>query len=224
MKLISVVLALVIVVSCSALADGVTYDVYDEWNCISAPLVPLNSDPLNVFDGIPIINNLTRFDAQTQGNVGYDDLDPTGFGNVLLGDGLWLLSNDEYTVSYEGVADGIPSGSVMTDICISLPGDSLDGEDVGGYQLIGTPFNHDVPMTVSSPGDNIKITDGTRLLTLKEAADSGWCEAFMTGYDATIGSQFSCGYDLCDREEMEPGYGYWFLTYKDNLIMIIPGS
>lgn len=224
MKILSLTLVLIVMASGFVIADSVTYDVYGEWNCISAPLVPLNSDPMDVFTGINIVNNLSRFDATTQGNIGYDDIDPAAFGSILLGDGFWLLSDDEYTVSYDGVTDGIPSVGVMTDMYISLPGNLLDSKDAGGYQLIGTPFNHDVPVTVNSTGDNVKLTDGIRLLTWKEAADLGWCEAFMTGYDPTAGSQFSCGYDLCDREEMEPGYGYWFLTYKDNLVMIIPGN
>ncbi|MCE5322014.1 hypothetical protein LLG46_01725 [bacterium] len=224
MRTLGLVLAMVVVLAGAVMAETATYDVYVDWNCISAPLVPLNSDPLDVFTGINIVNNLSRFDAASQTSIGYDDLDPDAFAGVLLGDGYWLLSDGSYTVSYDGLADGVPSAGVKTDMWISLPGDQLDGLDNGGWHLIGTPFNTSVPVTVSSMGDNFKLTDGVQLLSWADAAAAGWCEGSMTGFDAVYQTSFSMGYDLCDSEEMAPGYGYYFLTFKDNLALIIPGS
>lgn len=226
MKTLGLVLALTLVVGGASVAAPATFDVFTSWNLISCPLVPFNPDPMDVFTGINVVNTLSRFDAPTQTGILYDDLDPAAFGNVLLGDGYWLLSDGNYTVSYAGVPDGVPDASDnMTDMWISLPGGQLDGIDAGGWHIIGHPFNH--PTVVDSgswTGDNIFLTDGTTLKTWGEAVAAGWCEGVMTGMDATTQTGFTVGYDLADTDTLEAGKGYWFLTYKDNLALIIPAN
>jgi len=226
MKTLGLVLALVFAVAGATVAATATFDVLTDWNCVSAPLVPFNPDPLSVFAGINIVNTLSRFDAPSQTGVPYDDLDPAPFGNILLGDGYWLLSDGAYTVSYSGVPDGVPDASNnMTDMWISLPGYQLDGQDVGGWHLIGHPFNHETAVDLGSfTGDNLFLTDGTTLKTWGQAASAGWCEAVMSGFDASIQTGYTVGFDLADDDHLRPGKGYWFLTYKDNLALIIPAT
>lgn len=200
------------------------YQVYAGWNCISAPVVPINPDPLSVFEGLNV-NALQLFDATIQSGIAYDEYSPEGFGNVLLGDGYWYNGDAEGTVSYEGLEDGVPTGTVKTDMWLSLPGNQMDGIDAGGWQLIGTPFNHDVPAsTATGFGDNIVFTDGTSVKTWSEAADAGWVASAMMGFDPLAQSGFSVGYDFCDDDSMRAGKGYWIQTYKDNLAVIIPGN
>lgn len=225
MKKLGLALAVLALCSGVASADTASYDVYAGWNLVAAPLVPITSDPLSVFSSVNIVGTLSKYDAPTQGGVTYDDLDPAMFGNVLLGEGYWLLCDANNTISYQGVADGVPDANlVKTDMWVSLPGNTLDGVDEGGWHLIGHTFNHDTPVTVTNPGDNIFITDGTQMLTWQQAADLGWCEAVMTGYDGIGQGGFAVGYDLADDDSLRAGKGYWFLTKKDNLAMIIPGN
>jgi len=226
MKTLGLVLALVVVAGGACVADTASFDVLANWNCISAPLVPFNPDPLSVFTGINVVGTLSRYDAPSQGGIAYDDLDPAAFGNILLGDGYWLLSDGTYTVSYDGVPDGVPDGSGnMTDMWVSLPGYQLDTDDAGGWHLIGQPFNHDTAVDAGSmTGDNLFLTDGTTLKTWGEAAGAGWCDAVLTAFDPNTQGQYTVGFDLADDDHIRPGKGYWFLTYKDNLALIIPAQ
>lgn len=220
MKTLGLVLALAFVLAGACVADTATFDVLTSWNCVSAPLVPFNPDPMNVFAGINIVGTLSRFDATTQSGVIYDDLEPETFGNVLLGDGYWLLSDGNYTVSYEGVPDGVPDGSGnMTDMWISLPGYRLDGQDAGGWHLIGQPFNHETAVI-----ENLYLTDGTTLKTWEEAVAAGWCGNTLYAFDPVTQSGYSVTYDIGDDDHLRPGLGYWFYTNKDNLALIIPAQ
>jgi len=220
MKTLGLVLAMVVVMGGACVADTATYDVLADWNCISAPLVPFNPDPMAVFTGINVVNTLSRYDAPTQTGILYDDLDPAAFGNILLGDGYWLLSDGTYTVSYDGVPDGVPDGSGnMTDMWVSLPGAQLDPDDAGGWHLIGQPFNHDTNVMA-----NLSLTDGTTLKSWEDAVAAGWCEGVMTAFDASIQTGTTVGFDLADDDHLRPAKGYWFLTFKDNLALIIPAQ
>jgi len=226
MKTLGLVLALVIVASGACVAANVTYDIFDGWNLVCAPLVPFNPDPNDVFDGAPygVDGLLTRFDAPSSGNITYDSLDPQAFGNILLGDGYWLYSYGGGTIDFDGVPDGVPDGSGnMTDMWISLPGNQLDGQDAGGWHLIGHPFNHDTPVDDGSgTGANIYFTDGTTLKNWSEAAAAGWVADAMITYDNVAGN-LNVQFDgLGDDDTLRPAHGYWLFTYKDNLAMIIP--
>lgn len=229
MKTLGLVLALAFVLAGACVADTVTFDVLGGWNLIAAPLVPFNPDPLVVFAGAPdgIDGLLTRNDP-TWGGVTYDSLDPSLFGNILLGDGYWLYQANTGTISYEGVPDGVPDSSGnMTDMWISLPGNQNDNQTEpplgGGWHLIGHPFNHDTPVDDGTwTGANIKFTDGTTLKTWDEAVQAGWVDSFMVGNNPVTGG-VNVQYDgLGDDDTLRAAHGYWLHTYKDNLAMIIP--
>lgn len=220
MKTLGLVLALVVVAGGACVADTASFDVLAKWNCISAPLVPFNPDPLSVFSGINVVGTLSRYDAPSQSGVIYDDLEPEVFGNILLGDGYWLLSDGTYTVSYDGVPDGVPDGSGnMTDMWISLPGNQLDPADAGGWHLIGQPFDHDTNVVA-----NLYLTDGTTLKTWEEAVDAGWCGNTLFAFDPTTQSGLGVSYDIADDDHLRANQGYWFYTQKDNLALIIPAQ
>lgn len=226
MKTLVLVLALMVVVVGACVADTVTYDVYGGWNLISCPLVPFNPDPAAVFAAAPqgIDGLLSRTDPSS-GGITYDALDPTGFGNCLLGDGYWLQCfSGPTTLSYTGVPDGVPDGSgAMTDMWISLPGNS--NTNSGGWHQIGHPFNHATPVDDGSgTGANVLFTDGTTLKTWSEAAAAAWVNDNMSGANASSGG-FTVQFDgLGDDDHLRAGKGYWIYTYKPNLAMIILAS
>lgn len=216
MKKFGFALGLLVALSGACVADSVAYDVYDGWQLVAAPLVPFEPDAALVFANAA---DYTGWDPTT-GGLSYGE----GFMNVLLGDGYWLYSVGDTQVSYNGVADGVPDGSGnRTDMWISLPGDSGDGADAGGWHIIGYPFAS--PMDTDSganSGDQVFFTDGTSLKNWSEAAAANWVEATMSGYSPAQGGGFTVVYDDSEgTKTLAVGNGYWIRTLKDNLAMIL---
>lgn len=222
MKKLGLVLALVFMVGGAAIAADVSYDVYQGWNLIAAPIVPLDPDPVNVLNGLTIMNRIQRFDAASGGDVLYARGAESDFGSILLGDGYWLYVDSEAgaTVTYSGVEDGVPTNGVKTDMWLSLPGVQGDETTQGGWHLIGHPYNHETPVGVD--GANITFTDGTTVKTWKQAVDDGWVDGYMYGFE---GGEFSVGYTrFAEQSTLLPFHGYWLYTYKGNIAMIIDGN
>ncbi|MEN6358307.1 MAG: hypothetical protein ABFD83_14640 [Armatimonadota bacterium] len=220
MKILIIALVLIVMASGFVVADSVTYDVYEGWNLIAAPLVPYNSTPSSAFSGITVMNRITRFDAVSGGDVALTIYTEDEFGNILLGDGYWLSQSQDGSVTIDGIADGVPTNGVITDMCISLPG-VTDGE--GGWHLISNPYNHEVP--VGEDGVNIKFTDGITLKTWKEAAESEWVSNNMIGFDGCLGSDLDTSYTVyASMNSLLPFHGYWLATSRSNLCMIISGT
>lgn len=229
MKKFGLVIGLVVGLSTASFAatETVSFDIYQGWNLIAAPCVPVDPAPLSVFAGAidGIDGNLTRNDPAA-GGITWDSLGgDEAFGNVLLGDGYWLYQNSEgeSTISYEGLPDGIPDvNNNETDMWISLPG---AGNGNGGWHIIGNPFNHDVSVdSGAGTGDKIFFTDGTTVKTWGEAVDAGWVSDVMTGNDPATGGINVQYNGLGDTDKLSAGKGYWLQTIKDNLAMIIPAT
>ena len=131
MRVLVLAVSLMLVLSASAFAVQAQYDVYDGWNLISAPLVPINPDPYSVFVNLPggVDGNYYGWDP-TYGGLGPADFgDASAVGNVLLGQGYWMYVPDGMAgqVKYDGLADGVPgTDGVKTDMWISLPGNKAD--------------------------------------------------------------------------------------------------
>lgn len=231
MKTLVLVLALALLVGaacCAANVSSCQYDVYAGWNLISCPLVPFNPDPTVVFAEAPqgVYNNLTRWDP-TYGGITLSEDEPETFGNILLGDGYWLLCySGPTTLHFSGVVDGVATGpnpSDRTDMWISLPGNTV--QNTGAWHMIGNPFAHYVP--VNEPDDwtgkNILFTDGTVMLTWEQASKPPytWVNAQMDGWNAASGG-LTVRYDGDgDFDYLAPGQGFWLMTYKPNIAMII---
>ncbi len=226
MKTLGLVLALMVVVGGACVADIAAYDIYAGTQLVAAPLAPFNPDPLSVFANAPdgIDYMLFRYDPSS-GWVTYDSFDPEMYGGVMLGEGAMLTATTSATISYEGFPDALKDSAEAagTDMWISLPGNSMDGVDAGGWHLIGQPFNHEtvVDPTYEGTGSNILFTDGTQVLNWAEANAAGWVDSKLTNIDAASGAidvQFD-GWGGDDT--LRVGKGYWLNTYKDNLAMII---
>jgi len=238
MKTFGLVLALLTLSVGASMAATATIDFYGEWNMVSAPLVPFVSTPWNglsgsakgVFDPVDIDfgGSLSRWDASTQGMVGWSMFVPDAFGNILLGDGYWLYQPGSGSVTYDGVPDGVPDGvGNMTDMWVSLPGGQTDGVDAGGWHIIGTPFNHPICFSkeqMNLLGDNICVTDGSTLKTWGEAVAALWVDDPMVTWDGVTQGNATAGYFFANDEFLRPGKGYWVHTNKDNLALIIPST
>ena len=227
MRAIGLMLAVLAGFSVGCSADVITIDLYSNRCLMVLPQVPINPDPMDVFgmnSGLGAIDpsgNITRWDPRRGGvgaYVAFDPDMPQNYGGMLIGDGFWVLGNNGDQISYDAIADGVPCQSAMMDMMIARPG---AGNGKGGRHIIGLPFNHPIPIDLGSGyGDHIFFSDGTAILNWGQAVDAGWVNPVMTtwtglGYrDLWVDSQ----------ESIQPGKGYWFLTFRDNLAMIIPGN
>jgi len=228
MKTLCLVLALLVLGCAAAMAQTATatIELYKGFQLVAPPLVPINPDPVSVFGGATfgVDSQLTRWDPNV-GGISYDSLssDPYGgYGGVLLGDGAWLFS-ERATITYTGVADGVPDASgTRTDMYISLPGQTAGG---GGWHIIGYPFNKSMQIdNGDATGSYVQFTDGTQTLSWSAAVAAGWVESGLTGWNATTGG-YTVQYDqLGDSTSLDPGHGYWCHTFKSNIAMILPAS
>lgn len=235
MKIIGLALGITILLAGMAVAEPVTFDVYQGWNLLAVPQVPFEPAVPDIFGTIPTIDMLSTFDAIGASDFPYNDDTKEFFGGMLLGSGYWLwLDAESATVSYEGVPDGVPDMAgdppapvegTRTDMWVSLPGADSDGDgvtDIGGWHMIGCPYNHLVDIGVD--GANIKFTDGTTVKTWAEAcAEPGaWVSSNMVGFAG--GSDVNTGFAEDQLNCLIPSLGYWFWTNQANLAMIVDGS
>jgi len=196
-------------------------------NWIALRGVPFDPSPVTVFgDEMRIDGLMSKLDPVTGNTNTYFSFDAESFGNLLLGDGFWVNndSGNEYTISYQGVYDGVPSdltnettrAATMTDMWISLPGQTGSN---GGYHWVGFPFNHPIPWV------NVKVTDGTQTLPVQDAVAAGWLLDFWAYMDGPSQSTFNVDPDgIMGADVLEPGRMYQVVTYRSNLALIIPAN
>ena len=199
---------------------AMAYPVYPGYNFVSPPVVPFDPNVPSVFPAPtydPGGNDAVyRFDAGTQSAVFYDQIFPGDYGGVLLGDGFWYQYNNGTGVQnwdVVGAPDGLPDSSgVMTDMWISLAPMN------NGWTYIGCPFKHAVDV------GKCFLTDGLVTKTWDQAANDGWTEGGMYGYDPPSMSFFTVGSDpaMFDRTQLEAYNGYEFKILKGNLALIVP--
>lgn len=200
-----------IAVSASAAPVTSTITLGKGWNMIGLPTVPLDPAPEQVFADLAgtqdIEGAIVRWDPIARSNVPYSTLDP-GFGNVLIGDGYWVLKTTDGTLNnnYQGV-------DVSGDHWISLPRK--------GWTLMGYPNN--TPASVDFA--NLLVTNGIETKTIDDAINAGWVSNYAFTWDNGVRSLLSVGSDgLTDLASLEKGKGYWFQSLVDNLALIVPGS
>ncbi|MDI6829363.1 MAG: hypothetical protein QME62_12850 [Armatimonadota bacterium] len=186
-----------------------------KWNLISLPAIPKDPDPSVVFAGFPLENSaLWRYDAPNTSFCCYDPWCPGPFGGALITDGYWLWNETAgSTISYEAVTE-----NYTTDMWISLPGKQNDNIG-GGWTLIGTPYD------VNYPWENVKVTDGTQTITVKEACNlpDPWLAQMHFYFNAEYQSLETLSYpeQFPNSTELVPWHGYWINSLKDNLALIL---
>jgi len=84
----------------------------------------------------------------------------------------------------------------------------------GGWNLIGSGREGAVPLA------SCMLTDGVDIYLYDEAVAAGWVQTMLY--------YFTTGYRECrtdgmgDDDHLRPWYGYWLLTYRPGLSIIIP--
>jgi hypothetical protein len=256
MKKFALALVMLLVLAGSASAVTVEIELYRGANIMALPNAPFEVghydaswetffyNPYYIFKnkangeyadpvggGLVVEGNLYKYDPTTKSGMLFSD-----DWSMLLGEGYVYNSPNRFTITYEGIPDGIPDNSgdpetEMTDMLIPLPGAQNDTATEpnplnlalsgGGRHLIGCPYAHMVPVAVEDEGDNIWFTDGTVRKTWAQAAADKWVANLMEGRDASTKSAQLLSLDGAGGDLM-PGRGYWIRTYKDNISMIIP--
>lgn len=196
-------------IGASAAPVATNVPIYQGWNLIAPPTVPLDPDPAAVFSGYSVGGSLFRWDPLADALVPYDEFTPEQFGNILLGDGYWFLkgSAGSGNVSYSGA-------DVSGDHWISLPS--------AGWSLVGYPNLTPASVDFAS----LQVTNGIETKSIADAAFSGWIGGSAFYYDAQTQTTKIAGLpdEFPDTEQLEQNKGYWFLTQVDNLALIIPGG
>ena len=178
------------------------------WNLISLPLQPLDDDPAQVFQGIPITDRLYRYDPTRLTYVSYWDLDPADFGPVACGEGYWLYLDQPATLSYQGYHD------YFGEVPLSLP--------LTGWYLIGVPHNLGVPLADCFVA-NLTVA---RTATYPDAAHTElWIQELMYGWYSLQTRYWEVGLDgppINDDHVLWPWNGYWLQTFTPNLTLNVP--
>ena len=214
MKLCVMLVCLAVTVGMCVPASAIvgTHDglVWPGWNLLALDGVPTADppSPVNILPGgLQISNLLYRYDAATQSQIRYDEFQPDLFGNMLLGDGYWLLSYETETLpySYQALND-----TDAMDIWVSLP--------KAGWAMIGNPFSYNFPW------ENAKVTDGNVTVSMQIAAKTNyWLNSIMYRFDAEHQSQIWVGIpdDFQEENELLPKQGYWINSFQDKLALIL---
>ncbi len=182
-------------------------------NLISLPCVPSIPDPLSVFSGFNINNNLTSWDPVNQIENKFNSALPETFGGVLLGEGYWLTGTAGQSVQYQSLPSGIPTDETLTDTWIPLPGED-NGINNGGRHLVGCPYDTFVPIS------NIYFTNSIEILSWSQANAAGWVGPSISYWTDSSYSYINCNGPTAVTV-IQPGKGYWVESKVDNLAMII---
>jgi len=182
-------------------------------NLISLPCIPLDTNPMSVFTGISIDNNLTSWDPVDQvGNI-YSTANPDAFGGILAGEGYWVNGAARQRFTYQSFTSGVQIDGIPTDTWIPLPG-SDDGMNKGGRNLIGCPYNNSIPVS------SIQFTNGVDIKSWSAAYSAGWVSSTISYWTDSGYNNITCN-GPSSVIALQPGRGYWVQTNVDNLAMII---
>ena len=187
--------------------DPYEYVYYPQWNLLSLPGQPKESDPAVVFGSQDVIDGrLYRWDALGQGTLMYDLWAPDLFGAMNNSEGYWFNAAEEGTVSYEGYTES------TLDRWISAP---------QGWKIMGMPFTH------STMWPDWKATNGTAMKTIYEASQhpeqANWMSSIGFFWDPAGQGTLDFGLedDWAYTSQLDPWYGYWVMT-NEHLGLVAP--
>ena len=170
--------------------------LFKGWNLISLPARPVDPDPAVVFAGLPINDQLVRWDPTTLSYIGYWDVNPSEFGPLKVGEGYWLMLDQHMPVSYQGYPDSAPKS-------ISLP--------LPGWHLIGQPRNGITDVNMCS------LTGTNAPPVCSVMPIYGWYPAELRYWE--VGCD---GEPINDSNLLLPWRGYWLNTPMANLTLVVP--
>jgi len=178
------------------------------WSMISLPLQPLDDDPAAVFPGLPITDNLWRYDGALLSYVGYWDIDPSEFGPMQVGEGYWLCLQQPATINYRGYA------AYPGPIPVQLP--------LAGWHMIGQPREGDVLLSVCTVTN---LTDGLTEPYPEAAQTQSWLDSVLYGWYPSEVRYWEVGLDgppINDDNTLRAWKGYWLKTSTPNLVLNVP--
>ena len=173
------------------------------WNLLSIPGMAVNPAAASVLPGTDLDLGLYSWNNSSQSNVAYDSGDPDSFPPLCPGVGVWFCVKQPYSLTTRVIA-----GQPDSDFWIGLPAQ--------GYSLIGHPF------TTPSKVRDCRITDGREVLTLRDAVTRGWLYQDIPYWRSADSSLASMDVIYDEDAEFEPWHGYWIVTYRPKLALIIP--
>jgi len=169
----------------------------DGWNLRSVPIEPEDSDCATVFATLADAGSVLEYNIYTYDpELGYM-VYPDDFTQVAPGQAYWVRLDVPGSVEVEGI---IP----VEDFTVPLK---------EGWNLFGNPYPEDVLW------ESVSVSDGETTLSLLEAEDQGWLQA--TAYYYNMG-YLELAPSGGDDQYLRPWRGYWILTMKPNLELIIP--
>ncbi|NIQ77116.1 MAG: hypothetical protein GTN93_03245 [Anaerolineae bacterium] len=176
----------------------------EAWNLISIPRTPWYPSPSEVFGSVPIDGLLYRWDGPTQSLVAYDAWSPESFGNMMRGDGYWLLAAEPESLVFQAYSES------PTDFRIALP--------KAGWTLLGNPFSTD------RIWDETLVTEASETVSLTVAAKTrGWLDSIGYWWDNTSQSLNDIGLmeDFPSTNILEAWHGYWVRSHIDRIGLIL---
>ncbi|KPJ64726.1 hypothetical protein AMK68_00755 [candidate division KD3-62 bacterium DG_56] len=173
------------------------------WHLVSLPWMPLDPDPAVVFGPNQVETRLYRYDTTAKGYVGYLAGDPGLFGDCGRGAGYWLYLDETSSLGYAS----LPEWSVQT---IAAP--------MAGWHLIGHPWRGPVALARCL----VRDVAANEVVALNDAAAAGWLTLPAYYWDRTAGSYGRCGGAAASNTTLEAWRGYWLLTHRPGLELLIP--
>jgi hypothetical protein len=177
------------------------------WHLISLPNQRVVPAPTAVFPGIPLHLRLYRWDPIVKGYVAYRDDAPEEFGDCDSHDGYWLYLEEPYTIEYVGMI-------TQCEQHFPLPAE--------GWYLIGHPFTEanliaDFQVEDTVTGQRVSMEEAVRVLHWLGLPAYGWAAD-----DLRYTSHGLQGPPMEDKNVLEPWHGYWLVTYRPALRLIMP--
>ena len=178
---------------------GECIDLPAGWNLISMWIEPEDPTPEAVFDEVPGILYLYRWDPDIEGWLTAHEGTLT---QVSVLGGYWLWLPEPTTVCVTGT---------------EVTGDQEIPLGKAGWQMIGVPY----PVAwgdVVGVG-SIRVRNGAEVMTLAEAVAAGWLYHTVWEYDTAAGEWITT--TLAEGTTLVPEKGYYIYTYVDNLTLLL---
>jgi hypothetical protein len=173
--------------------DGNEFEIElnKKWNLVSVPVVLLNDDPAEVFEGLECVDTIWAYDGEEWTVFSPDDA-PDNL-KIKPGYGYWIMAKEDCMLTIGGSLLAAGRTPPSRDL---VPGWNLIGyygmdEEEGYYGPAGN-------------GDEAYCSLYSLVNTNAMIPTKRWSSVY--GYWETDNPQFE-GYGMCDR--MDPGAGYW---------------
>jgi hypothetical protein len=180
--------------------DGNEFEIElnKKWNLVSVPVVLLNDDPAEVFEGLECVDTIWAYDGEEWTVFSPDDA-PDNL-RIEPGYGYWIMAKEDCTLTIGGSLLAAGRTPPSRDL---VPGWNL----IGYYGMEGSGCPDGICTEYNGPagnGDEAYCSLYSLVNTNAMIPTKRWSSVY--GYWETASPQFD-GYGMCDK--MDPGAGYW---------------